>query len=144
MGLERPRFVKRNLMGTDNLLDALQPLLVCHVLPGLVGGLLRWLYSIRKKEYRSRRSWREMLSDIFGGLLVGTILGPRLSSFSAIPPEAPPILEALGTLPNWLTERWLVSALVGFFWLAVLETAKAKVTQTVRSIISKSGRKGGH
>jgi hypothetical protein len=128
-------------MTQTSFFDYLQPLLVCHALPGLLGGLLRWFYEMRSGQYKgsSPRRRLAMLSDIFGGLLAGTLMGPWLSRFFPVPDQTVSVLEAIQHLSPWFTGRWLFSAMLGFFWLAALDTAKEKVTSLVRKGIDSSG-----
>lgn len=126
-------------MTQTSFFDSLQPLLVCHALPGLLGGLLRWIYLLRGDRYQGRRRRRKMLYDIFGGLLVGVLMGPWLSRFFPVPPQPVSMLEVIRSLPSWFTGRWFFSAMLGFFWLAALETTKEKVTAWVRKGIGSSG-----
>jgi hypothetical protein len=125
------------LMNWTIFLHTLEPLLVCHSLPGLIGGMLRWLYLLHKGRLKGKRLWQKALSDTLGGLLVGTILGPFLAGFTSIPAESFSLLNALRSLPAWLTVRWFVSAAIGFSWMAALEAIGEKITALVREALQK-------
>lgn len=119
-------------MTQTSFFEYLLPLLVCHALPGLLGGLLRWLYLLRGDRYKGRHRRRKMLYDVLGGLLVGTLMGPWLSRFFPVPTQPVSMLETVASLPPWFAGRWLFSAVIGFSWLAALETGKERITYLVR------------
>jgi hypothetical protein len=142
-----------------NFFDALQPLLVCHTLPGLLGGLARWIYLLRRGRYKGGQRRLKMLYDIAGGVLAGTIMGPLLSIPFVVPAQPFSILEVLRTFPPWFVERCSMSALVAFSWLAAMGTSRERITSAVlegieklrkktiskpgKKAISRSGKKGG-
>jgi hypothetical protein len=124
-----------------NFFDALQPLFVCHTLPGLLGGLARWIYLLRAGRYKGRRHWLKMLYDIVGGMLVGTVMGPLLSIPFVVPAQRFSMLEVLRTLPPWFVERCSLSALVGFFWRTTMEIPGEKIATLVRQALGRHGKK---
>ncbi|HEY0784001.1 MAG TPA: hypothetical protein VGE98_16205 [Thermoanaerobaculia bacterium] len=132
-------------MDLSNVIHPLEPLLLCHLLPAFVGGLILISYRSRTDKYRGKTAYTKAFLDLVGATLVGIVFGPGVSSWFSIeiPKDPTAVADIVWQLPKWLTWRWAISAIVGCSWMSVLAVGKEGITRSARAMIDKYLRKGG-
>jgi hypothetical protein len=99
-----------------DLLDAVVPIFMFSTLPGALGGVGTFLFSVKKGHYKNNKYFIKFTIEIFGAMLFASFFGPLF-------PEKALILS---------------SFCIGLSWAALVQVVRSKITKVVQVIIGEN------